>query len=209
MVSTASIRPDGYTTNQQWKGAWRMRRGWIAAIILALGFVGIPAKAAQTGQVRVALDFADGEVRNGAVTLYYVGQKKEVYYLLNREFGGGLVKLEDAQSPALAMWLSESAETEGTPRILDADGTAWFSGLQEGLYLLVQSEPIEGVDPFAPMLLPIPFNGSEELAVYPQYRLIVTQIPHTGDHPAPVLGAMGMVLTSLALVICFDKRHRK
>lgn len=183
----------------------------LAAVILAGVMLGtaVPGRAAEWGEVRVALDFADGEVHEGAVTLYYVGEKRESYYHLIREFGGGLVKLEDARSPALALWLAESADTEGIPRILDADGTAWFSGLREGLYLLVQSEEIPGVDAFAPMLLTVPFSGSWELAAYPQYRLLVTQIPHTADHPAPVLGAMGMVLSSLALVICLDKYRRK
>lgn len=186
----------------------RVRMGVMAAAIL--WGLAVSAKAAGgIGEIGVNLDFADGEVHDGQVTLYYAAQPSGEHYLLVDSFGGGLVKKEDASSDALAQWLAEAAEGTGTPRILDADGTAWFTGLPEGLYLLVQNGQIEGVDPFAPIMIQLPYNGEWEVVAIPQYRKVLTQSPETGQRLSPMIGAMGMVLSGMALFFWTERFRRK
>lgn len=188
-----------------------MRKRW--KYILAVGLVvslAIPARGAgDVGEIRVMLDFPDGIVAQGAVTLYYAGRADGEHYRLTDSFGGGLVKQEDAQSQTLALWLAETAEGRGIPRILDADGTAWFSGMEEGLYLLVQSEQSPGLDPVAPMLIPMPYEGQWELVALPQYAVVMTQVPTTGQPPTLTLAAMTMALSGTGLGICFGILRKK
>lgn len=189
-----------------------MGKQLLCALTIAIMTVGmvIPAEAAESpGQIRVMLDFEDGEVHDGEVTLYRAGKRVGDCYRLEPAFGGGLVKEADARSEALAYWLSETVTGEGEIRILDADGTAWYSGLEEGLYLLVQSSPSEGLDPVPPMLLTVPFSGQWELVALPQYQAIQIPVPETGQHASPLIGAMGMVLSGLALYLCLERLRQK
>ncbi|MBO7253006.1 MAG: LPXTG cell wall anchor domain-containing protein [Oscillospiraceae bacterium] len=155
------------------------------------------------------LDFADGVVHNGSVTLYRVAELEGDAYMLRPSFGGGLVRKRDAGSAALAQWLCESAQEAGDTRILDADGSAWFGSLDEGLYLLVQAEPMEGMENFAPMLIQMPSMDQWELVALPQYSAVLTQLPQTGQHFSPVLAAMVMVISGLSLYFLLDRRKRK
>lgn len=181
------------------------------ALILVMGLL-IPAKAAQAlGEIRVMVDFPDGIVGKGAVTLCYVGYPEGAHYRLTDTFGGGLVKREDAQSRNLAQWLAESIGENGLPRILDADGTAWFSHLEEGLYLLVQSETSADLDDMPPLLIPVPYENQWELVALPQYSVVMTQVPETGDGSRliPAIGAM--LLSTLGLGFCgwYRKKYQE
>lgn len=189
-----------------------MRRQLMCVMLTAVVMVGLAphARAAQrTGTIRVTLDYGDDQVHDGEVTLYHVGQAGSGEYRLTETFGGGLIKEEDAMSPVLAKWLAETAEGEGEPRLLDADGAADFVNLEEGLYLLVQSEKTAGYVPIDPVLIPIPLEGKWNIQAWPKVIDERLLSPRTGQHPAPIIGAMGLVLSGLALVLCVDKIRRK
>lgn len=193
------------------KGERQLIRKWMLCVLTAVlvTVTAIPANATRNaGGLTVMLDFADGEVHDGSVTLYYVGTAAGEHYRLTEAFGGGLVKHADSRSASLAQWLSESGESGGSPRLLDADGTAWFGGLEAGLYLLVQSQPIEGLDYVAPMLLPVPYEGQWELIALPQYSMLLTQLPPTGQTASPTLPAVTMLLSAAALCwLAVRKKH--
>jgi len=194
------------------KGAWRMRRkliGIAGAVVVLAGLV-IPAGAAQgEGTISVTLDYGDGQVHESALSLQQVGSRVDGGYRLYENYGGGVIRTEDIESAELAQWLAETAQGIQIPRILDADGNASYTGLGEGLYLLVQSETAEGDIPIAPFLIPMPCYGQWEVTAYPKVQQILTESPKTGQHPAPLIGAMGMVLSGLGLVMCADKFRRK
>ena len=189
-----------------------MRRQLMCIMVMGAMLVGLAARANAAegrGSIRVTLDYGDEQVHDGEVTLYRVGQKGAGEYILTDSVGGGLIKAEDAQSPALAQWLAETVGEEGTPRILDADGIADFGDLETGLYLLLQSEETEGYASFHPFLIPMPWEGQWDLVVLPKIQEITTESPKTGQHPAPIIGAMGLVSAGLALVMCAEKFRRK
>jgi hypothetical protein len=177
-----------------------------AALVMGLA---MPVSAQSPGEIRVTLDFGDGEVHDGSVLLCLAATAEGEHYRLTETFGSGLVKREDVVSDALAQWLAEIAIREEKSRILDADGSACFTGLQEGLYLLVQSEEIEGADPFAPMLILLPSGGAMQLVVFPQQRSVYSQCPQTGQPNTPILGAMGMILSGMGLLICLKRIRQK
>ena len=105
----------------------------------------------------------------------------------------------------LAQWLAESAEEAGMSMLLDADGNAVFSELEEGLYMLVQTERIDGFYPIYPVLLTIPQEDNWDVLVHKAPVPVVTELPKTGQSPIPFLGVLGMVLSATGLLLCRKK----
>ena len=64
----------------------------------------------------------------------------------------------------------------------------------------------EGYAPFAPFLIEIPIDGNVWLAeACPDLDPLVTDNPQTGDHPAPIIAAMTLVLSIFAVFTLSDK----
>lgn len=179
---------------------------WLFCVCFCF-FATVPvAAAAETlGSIQVKLEAGDLAVINGAVTLYQVGLKTEEGYRVTEAFGGGMIRLEDTDSATLAGWLAETAEEPGISMLLDADGNAVFSDLDEGLYMLVQTERMDGFYPISPILLTVPEEDSWNVRVYREPVPIVTELPQTGQSPLPFLGVLGMVLSAAGLILCRKK----
>lgn len=183
---------------------------WLLCLAACLLVRAPVAAAAETrGSIQVKLDAGDLPVINGAVTLYQVGVKTENGYRITEGFGGGIVRQEDADSDKLAQWLAETAGETGITMLLDADGNAVFSELEEGLYMLVQTERMDGFYPIYPVLLRIPEGTAWDVMFYREPVPIVTEIPKTGQSPIPFLGVLGMVLSSAGLLLCAGKGRKR
>lgn len=169
-----------------------------AAISLSLG---LQVQAAEeAGSLHLWLDAGDLAVTNGAVNLYKAGEESDGGYRLLDNFGGGFVREEDARASHLAQWLAQMPQDGGITRLLDADGRASFSELPRGLYLVVQSQRMDGFHPFRPFLITVPMDGDMEIEIQPLIQPIVLEpVPATGQHPGPMIAAVGMVLSGLGL----------
>ena len=188
-----------------------MVRKMVCAVFAAVMLLGlsVQAKAAEgLGTLRITLEDGETGVTEGEKTLYFVGERTSEGYRLTEEFGGGFVKEVDAMSLHLGNWLAQTAEG-ATPRILDADGSAEFSYLPEGLYLLVQSETAEGYYPIEPFLLTLPFDGRWYIQAYPIAEKIPSESPKTGQSIVPYLGIFGMVFSGGGLVLCAAGKRKK
>ncbi len=183
--------------------------GAIAAALL-LPVLCLPARASETeGSIQVVLRSGETPLVGGTVTLFLVGERSEDGYRILDTFGGGFVRHEDALSPQLAQWLAQMEGEPGMTRILDADGSADFSRLKEGLYLLVQNGTVEDYFPIMPFLMVLPYEGQWNVQAYPYTQQVYTECPRTGQHPAPILGALGMVLSGVGLAVCIGPIRRK
>ena len=188
-----------------------MVRKMICAVFAAMLLVslGTQAKAAESsGMIRVKLDAGELPVTNGAVTLYHVGVKADDGYRITDTFGGGMVKEADATSPHLAQWLAETEGVYGKKLLLDVDGNAVFSNLGDGLYLVVQTERMDGFHPIKPVLVAMPSGGQWEVLVDPILQPIVTEMPQTGQSLMPFIGAIGMLFSGIGLILCAWMRKR-
>ena len=108
--------------------------------LLAVGLLlggAVPAYAAQTGSIRVVPETKPPA--DSAVTLYHAGVEADGGYWLDDVYGGGLVRWGDLPSLTLASWLAEHEAAEGTTVPFDAEGSATFSNLSPGLYLIKQT----------------------------------------------------------------------
>lgn len=189
-----------------------MRRQLIGAVLITMLLTGgaLQAQAAeQTGIIRVNMNHGATSATEAAVSLYHIGYPSQEGYRLSDSFGGGLIRREDIEFSDLAQWLSENVTWEGENQYLQEDGTAEFTDLREGLYLLVQTETVHGFLQAAPFLVPIPCNGMWEVTALPKMQELVTESPQTGQHPAPIIGAMGLVLSGMGLVVCLEKIRKK
>lgn len=182
-----------------------MRKKIIMLFLSALLLTGLGKPAAaeeQTGSIRITMD-----MKNGEVTLYHAGTPTEGGYRLAESFGGGYIKEEDAHSPHLAQWLAESAE-EGRTLLLDADGSADFSHLEEGLYLIKQSQAADANSIMMPFLVSLPYYGQWNIEANPKTG-ISAESPRTGQTPEPFIGVTGMVISGTALLQCIKKRRKQ
>lgn len=183
------------------------RRVWAGVLaVMLLPLLGLRVMAAEeTGSIRVTMQRGEKTV-GGAVTLYRVGEPIPEGYRLSADFGGGIVREEDAQSPHLAQWLAEMAGQQGVSRSLE-DGTAEFNRLEQGLYLLVQTQTQAGYLAVKPFLIELPCEGKWNVQAYPKTQS--AEIPATGQSPLPILGGIGMVLSSIGLALCAGRGRKK
>ena len=179
-----------------------MKRGIMVLLgmVLALG-LSQPAKGAEMrGSVEIKLDAGELPVTNGAVTMYLVGVPDEGGYRLLDRYGGGVVRSEDVHSGNLAYWLRELAGS-GKELLLDVDGRVVFSGVEEGLYLLVQTQRMDGFYPFRAFLAEVPAGNQWTRRYEPAVMPITDEPPCTGDMTLP-LAILSMALSGGGLVCC-------
>lgn len=176
---------------------------YICCAVLLLMSLTMGVSAAENGATLwVKLEVGELPVINGAFTLYRVGTPISDGYRIEENYGGGFVLGEDALSPHLAQWLNAVEEKAGQTILLDVEGNAVFSGLHEGLYLLVQTERTDGFYPIQPLLVSVPWEGQQEAYLYLEPLPMVMDSPPTGQDPAPYIGLIGMVLSLAGLAIC-------
>ncbi|MGN0976689.1 MAG: LPXTG cell wall anchor domain-containing protein [Faecousia sp.] len=182
------------------------RRMWpVVLAVMLLPLLGLRTMAAEeTGSIRVTMQRGETTI-GGAVTLYRVGEPISEGYRLAADFGGGIVWQEDAQSPYLAQWLAETAGEQGLSRRLE-EGTAEFTRLEQGLYLLVQTETEAGYLAVKPFLIELPCQGQWNVQACPKTQ---AALPATGQSIMPFLGGIGMVLSSIGLALCAGRRRKK
>ena len=179
-----------------------MKRGIIALMVIGtLLSLSIRAGASEMkGSVEVKLDAGELPVTNGAVSMYLVGVPTEGGYRLLDRYGGGIVRSEDAASSNLAYWLRELAGS-GQELLLDVDGRVVFSGIEEGLYLVEQTQRMDGFYPFRAFLAEVPADGQWTRRFAPAVFPITDEPPCTGDVTI-YLAALGMLLSGGGLVCC-------
>lgn len=130
----------------------------------------------KTGNIKIQLRdaYAPDTPIGGALVLHKVGDAKEgngsLTFALSAAFSGSGVSLTDVNAPDLAAQLAAYAtekKLEGKSAQADTDGYAAFSGLSTGLYLVMQTEAVEGYLPVAPFLVSLPmYNAGNDSWIY-------------------------------------------
>lgn len=179
-----------------------MRRG-VLAVILAAVLVPVwilPVSAeGELGSIRVTVE---PEREGTMLMLSYVGIEYGEGLQLMPEFGGGFVTGEDMRTRELWAWLAEQAR-DGLEKQITSEGTAMFTGLPKGVYLLTEKTPGDGS--LEPVLISLPeADGSWMAEVIPGQYVI----PKTGQPITPVLWAMGMVVSAFGIGILYESWHK-
>lgn len=195
----------------------------VLAVLVApgLAFAHDVPDMTRTGSVSATLTYDDEAVPGGSVTLYRVGDvvqdDGDYLFALSGAFTGSGVSVDDPQSAdaarALADWALVHGVT-GETRSVDASGKVVFSGLELGLYLMVQTDPASGYHAFDSFLVGVPLteDGSYvyDIDASPKLELekkpVTEEPPTEGDTPktgeeassAPLLAAGGVAVCLFA-----------
>ena len=171
-----------------------------AAGILAV--VGIPARAERRGSVRIIPDWCGQAVVGGTVSVQSVGKQVENGYALTDGLADWIFHEEEIRSGAALDWVGEVYRGQGTIRpVTEGDGVV-FTDLEPGVYLISQGEAAAGYQSFRPFLLALPSESGWDVTVEPDL-ISLGDAPKTGDHPSPLIAAMGIsFLVAVLMIIC-------
>ena len=152
----------------------------------------------QTGSVSASMTYENEPVSGGSLTLYKVGDAAvddgNYSFVLTDDFAAGSLSLDDVTTPGLADELAAWAEENslsGTTLEIGEDGTWSASGLELGLYLIVQYDPAEGYEAISPFLVSIPVyeNGEYVYHVSAEPKMsTLTETPEETTVPSDPTG---------------------
>lgn len=185
-----------------------MKRFCSALLVAAALLTQSPRVQATTGSVEIKLDAGELPVTNGTVTIYHVGTRTAQGYQITDRYGGGIIGETEVESGYLAGWLAEMADG-GRSLLLDVDGRAVFSNLDQGLYLVAQTDRMDGFYPFRPFLVAVPSGSTWKIRKTPAILPISPEPPQTGQDPQLLWAVWGMTLSGTGLVLCWGTYEKK
>ena len=179
--------------------------------LLAVGLLlrgAVPAYAAQTGSIRVVPETKPPA--DSAVTLPHPRVEADGGHRLHDVDGGGQGSRGDPPTLTRASRLPEHEAAEGTTVPFDAEGSATFSNLSPGLYLIKQTGISAGNDAIPPFVIELPYEDIWEITVRPQSMTGAQEPPPTGQEPTPIIAALVLVVSGMGLlgVAAHTKRKR-
>ena len=128
------------------------------------------------------------------------GERGTVRVVLSPDMAGKTVTLYSVKSTSDEASELAGAYASGWSQALSQDGTAMFTGLAEGMYLITLENSLAVV-----VKLPED-DGSWMAEIAPGLVYIV---PETGEPVTPVLWAMGMILSAFGIGIWYEAWHRR
>ena len=179
---------------------------FIGAVCMTAGLA-LPAWAAPEGSVRIIPVWGKTPVAGGEISLCRVGIRTEEGLRITDGLANWVVEEGVLPAGEWIGWLNRTVHEQEIVSSVEEGSGAAFSGLKEGIYLIQQTVAAPDFAPFEPFLLSIPEGESWEISAEP--KLIYTgESPKTGDHPAPIIGAMGLGLSAAILMVLVDERKK-
>ena len=181
---------------------------WVLMLLVLIQALCIPALAdehddrqpdySRTGSISVDIRTLSGDpVPGGTVTLYCVAEAvyndgDNIFVFTDAFRGCGLdlaaIDTEDSGAPELAARLAKYAKLQrirGTKAEVGRNGHVEFTGLQLGLYLVVQDKAPDRYYPITPFCVTIPMWDGQQLVYDVNANPKVQPTPEPDPEPAP------------------------
>lgn len=177
------------------------------AICVVMG-TGSRARAEErVGSIQILPEWCGTPVVGGTVSVSRVGERWENGFVLTDGLANWQVEESDFLSNDWLMWLAQKNTGNETVKTVEDETGAVFTDLEEGLYLVKQVRTDWQFSSFNPFFLIIP--DGENWDIYRAPKVISQgESPRTGDHPAPIIGAMGIGLTVAVMMVLMDGRKK-
>ena len=177
------------------------------AVCMVAGAGGVAKADTRTGSVQVVPEWCGQEVIGGTVVIKRVGEKTEDGYILTDGLANWTIEETELVSDNWVQWLCQMETGREVACTVKEETGAVFTQLLEGVYLVRQLDPDWQLPSFKPFFLTIP--EGENWDVYRAPKAIYHgESPKTGDHPAPIIGAMGIGLSVAVLMVLVDGRKK-
>ena len=191
-----------YLHLQYGEGSGAMLRKCIC-LLCVLGVLPLTHGSAAEGSIQILPIWAGEPVAGGTVSIRKIGRKGDTGIVLTDGLADWCVEEDEILA---GHWnLCEIGQTQ-IRTVKEGEG-AVFAGLEEGVYLVRQEIPGEGFLKFQPFLVSIPEERNWSVLQQP-VMVRNRESPKTGDHPAPIIGAMGIGLSVAFLMVLLDKNNR-
>lgn len=170
-------------------------RGRVAAVALAVLLMAAlaliparPAKAEQPGSITITQhDPSQKAIGGGKVAIYRVGSISGSSYQYVGDFatiGDDLtshIPNDPEKGKVDSAYLDQlediARQSDGQTMDIDSRGNAKFSGLEPGVYLVVQTQAASGYNAFDRFLVTIPWEGSYDVDASPKLDPVTTTTP--------------------------------
>lgn len=187
----------------------------------------------RNGTITVKMEYEGKAVSGGTLKAYRVGRIQEedgeysfVKTKAMRDFNGSYDEVSDPKLAKKVAAFVQEKELGAYATAKNKNGKAVFSGLELGLYLIVQTEASDGYEPLKPFLVTVPMDegGSYQYKVNAEGKFQLRRetdsgvpsdpaapskpseriLPQTGqlNWPIPVLTVLGLMLFSVGWLLC-------
>lgn len=191
----------------------------------------LPASAVDSdpermGSLQLKMEYQETPLPGGSLSLYRVADADGTKCNLAEEFRGSGVDISKINDPDTAKALARYAADQsilGTVLEIGEMGTACFTGLRAGVYLLVQQEAAPGFMTIRPFLVQVPMAVNDEyfydILAEPKCEQETkpqpndSKLPQTGqlNWLIPVLAVLGLGLCGTGWYLSYERRdmHEK
>ena len=178
---------------------------WAMAMILATA--GEAEAKHEYGTIRIIPQCSGQPVTDGTVSLCRVGTVTEDGWYLTDGLADWSVDERDLNSGEWIGLVSGRYRESRVVSRIDGEKGAVFTDLEKGVYLVQQLEGNGRFLSFEPFFLTMPEGESWDVYRAPKV-MHSGKSPKTGDYPAPIIGAMGISLSVVGLILLADKYGR-
>ena len=216
----------------------RKRILFLILILMLLYTIFLPVSAHEVpdydrlGSISIAMTYRGEIVPGGTLTLYrvadVVSDGGDYFFRYTKDFADCSIDIAELNSSALPQELAAIAKEKklkGTTRTVSKKGEAVFSGLEIGLYLIVQEKAAPGYSKVNPFLVSVPYNDDghyiydvdtapktlpEPEPTDPTEPTDST-LPQTGqtNWPVPVLAVAGLLLITAGICFCNGGKRKR
>jgi len=204
---------------------------WLLCPLLGTASAHVVPDMSKKGSITVNMVYKEKPVKGGTLSAYYVGCVQEndgnYSFIKTPDMASFPGDYSDLDSPELVKEIAAYVKAQKLDSCAQADnmdGKAVFSGLELGLYLIVQTTASKGFVPVSPFLVSVPINldghyvyditAEEKFQLYQKPKPTTPtdptddQLPQTGqlNWPIPVLATAGLLVFSVGWLLRFGKK---